>query len=475
MCTIDCVTKRHPIRCQVGRVAALTLILAGIGSGVDPPKVQAAPVASIILAQATAAELMARYWTTSAVNCSSGSGTFGPDLIGDGTCSWWQAAVDQSAVESYEQATSDTSYDSDIANTYSKWHGKDYSGLPDFGTYYFDDTAWWGLAWLQAYLLTGNPSYEFVAENDAAYIYKNGWDYGSAGYADGEGTKAQDDPSACGGGTGGVWWGYAASGHPSITTNSSSLDHVVFNSNGKYAGRNAITNELFLELTAWLYNVTGNSSYLSEAESEWSWFQRSGLLITSGNSAYVADGYKGAGDGSSTCEYETASNPQDPTYTYSQGVVLAGLAQLYRATNNHRLLSTAEKIADTELRSAASSTSPGYQYGVLQEWCQACEVNTQGNANTAFKGIFVSGLKTLAAIAHTAQYNRFFQVQANSIENTDTNSSNLSGMLWDQAPPNPCPLEDTASDADSPADNSCSAATQASALDGLVAAQGTPR
>ena len=57
---------------------------------------------------------------------------------------------------------------------------------------------------------------------------------------------------------------------------------------------------------------------------------------------------------------------------------------------------------------------------------------------------------------------------------TDTNSSNLNGMLWDQAPPNPCPLESTAGDADSPADNSCSAATQASALDGLVAAQGTP-
>jgi predicted alpha-1,6-mannanase (GH76 family) len=461
------------IRCQAGRVTALTLILAGIGSGVDPLEVQAAPVASIIPVQASAAELMARYWTTSAVNCSSRSGTFGPDLIGDGTCSWWQAAVDQSAVESYEQATGDTSYDSDIENTYRKWYGKDYSGLPDFGTYYFDDTAWWGLAWLQAYLRTGNPRYLFVAENDATYIYKNGWDYGSAGYTDGEGTKAQDNPSACGGGTGGVWWGYATSGHPAIETNSSSLGQIAFNSNGKYAGRNAITNELFLELTAWLYNVTGNSSYLSEAESELSWFQHSGLLITSGNSAYVADGYGGAGDGSSPCEYEIASNPQDPTYTYSQGVVLAGLAQLYRATSNYSLLSTAEEIADNELGSAASSTGPSYQYDVLHEWCQACDVNTHGNANTAFKGIFVSGLKTFAMIADTAQYNGFFQVQANSIENTDTNSSNLNGMLWDQAPPNPCPLEDTTSNADSPADNSCSAATQASALDGLVAAQGT--
>lgn len=464
---------RHQIRCQVGRVAALTLILAGIGFGVDAPKVQAAPGTSIILAQATAAELMSRYWTTSAVNCSSGSGTFGPDLIGDRTCSWWQAAVDQSAVESYEQATGDTSYDSDIANTYIRWHGKDYSGLPDFGAYYFDDTGWWGLAWLQAYLLTGNPSYEFVAENDAAYIYKNGWDYGSAGYARGEGTKAQDDPSACGGGTGGIWWGYAPSGHPAITTHSASLDHIAFNSSGRYAGRNAIANELFLELTAWLYNVTGNRSYLSEAESEWSWFQRSGLLITSGSATYVADGYAGTGAGS-TCDYETASNPQDPTFTYSQGVVLAGLAQLYRATHDHRLLRTAEKIADTELRSAASSTSPSYRYGVLQEWCQACAANTEGNANTAFKGIFVSGLKTLAAIADTAQYNGFFQVQASWIENTDTNRSNLNGMLWNQAPPNPCPLKGNASDADSPGDNSCSAATQASALDGLVAAQGTP-
>ena len=438
-----------------------------------PLKVQAAPATSIILAQAAAAELMARYWTISPVSCSTRSGTFGPDLIGDDTCSWWQAAVDQSAIENYEQATGDTSYDNDIANTYSKWYRKDYSGLPDFATRYFDDTAWWGLAWLQAYLLTGNPSYEFVAENDAAFIYKNGWDYGAAGYADGKGTKAQDDPRACGG-TGGLWWGYAPSGDPAIKTNSSSLDHIVFRSDGKYAGRNAIANELFLELTAWLYNVTGNSRYLSEAESEWSWFRHSGLLITKGKNTYVADGYAGAGNGSSACKYETASDPQDPTYTYSQGVILAGLAQLYRATNNHRLLSTAEKIADTELRSAASSTSRRYRYGILQEWCQACDVNTQGNANTAFKGIFVSDLKMLAAIADTARYNGFFHVQANSIENTDANSSSLSGMLWDQAPPNPCPLDDTAGEADSPADNSCSAATQASALAGLVAAQGTP-
>src|SRR6516162_5479099 len=135
------------------------------------------------------------------------------DLIGG---SFWQAAVAQSTLETYDQATGKTSYLGDIANTYRKYvNGPNpASKLPDFEDNYTDDTAWWGLAWLQAYLITKNVNYLHVAEADANFIHQQ-WD---------------TDSSSCGG-TGGVWWLITSSGG---------------------TGRLVIPNGLFLELTAWL-------------------------------------------------------------------------------------------------------------------------------------------------------------------------------------------------------------------------------
>src|ERR1700691_599451 len=102
-------------------------------------------------------------------------GTGGPDVFGDGTFGW-TSAVAQSTVEAYEQATGDRRYVSDIAATYSEYVSGDPSGFPDFEDNYVDDTGWWGIAWLQAYLNTGNSDYLEVAEADASYMHSDGWD-----------------------------------------------------------------------------------------------------------------------------------------------------------------------------------------------------------------------------------------------------------------------------------------------------------
>ena len=304
-------------------------------------------------------------------------------LIGS---SWWQAAVALSTVEAYAQATGDNSYDTAIASAFELHSGGDFENNSD------DDTAWWALVWLQAYDLTHVSAYLSMAETDADYIHE-GWD------------------RACGGG---IWW----QRNP-----------------GYY--KTAISNELFLELTAWLHNtINGDVKYLRWAEAEWTWFSHSGMI---NGSDLVNDGVDG-----------NCTNNGAPTWTYNQGVILAGLAQLYQATGNRSLLRTAEQIA----RAAIGQLTVD---GVLTEPCRGSGCAARLDRDTqAFKGIFVQDLKVLAVTAGTSQFNAFFSKQARSIDADDATALHHFGMSWSG------PAADVSS------------ATQASALDALIAALDLP-
>jgi len=105
-------------------------------------------------------------------------------------------------------------------------------------------------------------------------------------------------------------------------------------------------------------------------------------------------------------------------------VILAGLAQLYRATRSRALLSEAERIA----RAAISRLTVR---GVLAEPCGGAGCAGRLDANTqSFKGIFGRDLKVLAVTARTSEFNAFFSVQARSIEAHDTGSHYELGMVW---------------------------------------------
>jgi Glycosyl hydrolase family 76 len=273
---------------------------------------------------------------------------------------WWQSAVALSTVETYAQTTGDTTYDAAIEEAFDLNSGGSFENTSD------DDTAWWGLAWLQAYDLTHRSSYLAMAETDADYIHQD-WD------------------STCGGG---VWW-----------------------QRNPRSYKNAITNELFLELTAWLHNtIRGDTKYLAWAKAEWSWFDHSGMI---NKKNLINDGLN-----------NDCKNNGQPTWTYNQGVILAGLSQLYRATGNHALLTEAERLATA----AVSQLSVG---GVLTEPCttDAC-ADRFGTPAQSFKGIFVSDLKVLAVTAGTSQFNGFFSTQARSIEARDTGAHHQFGVYW---------------------------------------------
>lgn len=306
----------------------------------------------------------------------------GTGLIGT---SWWEAAVALSTVETYEQTTGDATYDAIIERTFDMYSAGKFENNAN------DDTAWWALVWLQAYSLTHNPSYLSMAETDADYI-------------------AEDWDSTCGGG---IWWQRSPKSY-----------------------KNAITNELFLELTAWLHNsIPGDTKYLAWAKAEWSWFDHSGMI---NNSDLVNDGLD-----------DSCQNNGQNTWTYNQGVILAGLAQLYRATGNPALLTTAESIA----HAAVSDLTVG---GVLTEKCDGDGCDGFDSDTPAFKGIFVQDLKVLAVTAGTAEFNAFFARQAGAIETRDTTKRGQLGMYWAG------PVAQSTS------------ASQASALSALVASLNLP-
>ena len=268
----------------------------------------------------------------------------------------WQDAQALTALIDYMQQTGDSTYAYVLPQMYYD------NDSAQFTDQYIDDTGWWGMAWLRAYQYTGDTAYLQTAEYDDNYM-SNYWS------------------SSCGGG---LWW----------STSEANL--------------NSIENELYLELSASLHNaISGDTTYLNRAEQEWTWFSKSGL-INSQN--LINDGLN-----LSTCQNNGA-----PTYTYNQGVVLAGLAQLSQATGNTSLLTTANTIA-------TAATTHLETNGILVD---PCEPNGCATDGYSFKGIFVRDLSEFARTTGNSAYNTFLGNQGASITAHDTDGDGQSGLYW---------------------------------------------
>jgi predicted alpha-1,6-mannanase (GH76 family) len=268
----------------------------------------------------------------------------------------WQDAQALTTLVDYMQLTGDSTY----AYALSQMHAD--NGSAQFTDQYIDDTGWWGLAWLRAYQYTGNPAYLETAEYDDNYM---------SSYWSG----------SCGGG---LWWSTAET------------------------NLNAVENEVYLELSAALHNVlSGDTTYLNRATREWAWFSNSGLI---NSRSLVNDGLN-----VSTCQ-----NNGGATFTYNQGVILTGLAQLSQATGNSSVLSTAGAIAN-------AATADLVTNGILVD---PCEPNGCANDGYSFKGIFERDLGEFARATGNTAYNGFLSKQASSIVAKDTDGDGQSGLAW---------------------------------------------
>lgn len=228
---------------------------------------------------------------------------------------------------------------------------------------YYDDEGWWALTWVQGYDLTGDERYLRVAKSLFVDMV-DGWD------------------DTCGGG---VWWSKAR------------------------GYKNAIPNELFLSLAAKLaLRSIGDEAagFRDWALRSWRWFLASGML---NSSSLINDGL------GADCR-----NNGGITWTYNQGVILGGLADLARLTGDSSHLDTAGRIAHAALDTLTDSA------GVLHE---PCEPNC-GADGPQFKGIFVRNLADLHEAAPSDRYTDFVRYNADSLWHTDRSSANELGLVW---------------------------------------------
>lgn len=265
------------------------------------------------------------------------------------------------------------------------------TGGKGFLNQYYDDEGWWALAWVDAYDLTENPRYLAMARSIFADMI-GGW-----------------DTSTCGGG---IWW------------------------SKKRTYKNAIANELFLSVATHLANRTASpaskASYMAWANREWQWFQASGMI----NAQHLVN------DGLTSTNPQACVNNGRTTWSYNQGVILGGLAELHRADPEATALQTAREIAAAALLHLTDAA------GILHD---TCEPNC-GADGTQFKGIFVRNLLALNDSSPDPQYRVFVHANADSIWKHDRSPRDEFGTVW------------------SGPFRTGNAASQSSALDALVAA-----
>jgi predicted alpha-1,6-mannanase (GH76 family) len=198
---------------------------------------------------------------------------------------WWQSAntVTTLADLAYINSSLYDAVDRIFANTFVRAPDT-YAG---FLNNYYDDEAWWALAWIRAFDVTNKTEY-LEAAVDIFDDMVGGW-----------GTPC-----------GGIWWD---KNHTQV---------------------NAIANELFLSVAANLANRVPDkqSYYLGWARSEWAFFEQSGMINSHNN---INDGLS-----LTTCE-----NNGHTVWSYNQGVVLGGLVELNNVDPNSSYITVAKLIA----------------------------------------------------------------------------------------------------------------------------------
>ncbi|KAF9531603.1 glycoside hydrolase family 76 protein [Crepidotus variabilis] len=180
--------------------------------------------------------------------------------------------------------------------------------------------------------------------------------------------------------------------------------------------KNAITNELFLFVSAAGYIRTKKQEFLDNAKKTSSWLLNSGMRN--------ADGLWNDGLDLNGCR-----NNGQTTWTYNQGVIASGLAALYSITGDKSLLDQAEITLDATIRRLSNNN-------ILRESCDNT-ASGQGSCNQdqqIFKGIWTKHLQFYLDNANdparTAKYAGFLHSQYSAVLHYGTNGDGDIGSVW---------------------------------------------
>lgn len=145
---------------------------------------------------------------------------------------------------------------------------------------------------------------------------------------------------------------------------------------------------------------------MNQAKDLWNWFKNTGMI---NGDSLINDGLKDL----NSCQ------PDGATFTYNQGVILGGLLELNRATNDQAYLDQAQAIANA----ATTKLSPN---GILREPGESDQCNNDG---ASFKGVFVRNLGELNRALPNNPYRDWLNNNAQTARNNDRNGNSY-GPHW---------------------------------------------
>jgi predicted alpha-1,6-mannanase (GH76 family) len=203
------------------------------------------------------------------------------------------------------------------------------AGYKEFNNEYLDDSGWWGLSWLKMYDRTKDARYLATSRDIHTHMAAH-W-LSDAG--------------------GGVLW------------------HI----ETQKPVTNAITNSLFLILSARLFERTRAPEFLNHAQQTYEWFHRNALY--DGTAIVDAPGHK------------------NDYWSYNQGAWIGGLTSMYLATGTQNYLDEAVQVADSVIHRAGL-----FQEGVLVE-----KLGTKGWDVGLFKGILMRYLGQLRDVLRNSK------------------------------------------------------------------------
>jgi len=367
------VSVRRFVQCSVILCAAcLAVLFASAGSqasGGSPVRAASKPKRFALAAQHGIEALLGQ-GGKSAVAWDAKTGLWGAHTPPN----WWQSALAVMALVRYAERTGSHSAQIQhvLLRTFDLNRSKPHSAARrDFADEFMDDTAWWGIAWLDA------SEYELEVRHDpgAAGRFLAAAEY-DARYIDAH-------PRRCGG----IEWQI---GTPPDT----------------------ITNAEFVALTAGLANYRAGSGifhnaglagvWRSEAAGDLRWLERSKLID-------VADGTV-LDSLSANCHARLGG-----TMTYTEGEVAEALVALGRALHQPALDGEAVRF----LRYTVSPVSGLTWHGILEEHCEAvpagCSTLPNAMDMPAYKGVFVDAVSDWEAATRSDIFRAFLVDQADAI------------------------------------------------------------